>query len=128
MAAAAALARPLSAALCRRLGGQTGIAALVDDIVDRHAANPVLAARCRRGDLPQLKRDGTAFVGVATGCLLPATAPGEARAYAGLWRDGPAQRAALDDVALVLQEQGLGVDEASGVLACLRLALAQAAS
>ena len=35
------------ASLYQRLGGVEGIASIVDDSVDRHAANPALAARFR---------------------------------------------------------------------------------
>jgi hemoglobin len=57
----------MDATLYERLGGHERIAAVVDDAVDRHAVNPVLAPRFQGKDLPTLKRLGTQFLCVRSG-------------------------------------------------------------
>ena len=52
----------VTASLYLRLGGASGVPAVVDDAVDRHAANPTLAPRMRGLDLPQLKALGVGFL------------------------------------------------------------------
>ena len=42
--------------LYQRLGGVERIAAIIEESLDRHAVNPVLAPRLRGKDLPQLKQ------------------------------------------------------------------------
>ncbi len=45
MAAGPAVIPAVTASLIQRLGGAGSVAVIVDDAVDRHAANPLLAAR-----------------------------------------------------------------------------------
>ena len=69
----------VTASLYLRLGGAAGVAAVVDDAVDRHAANPTLAP-CMRGlDLPQLKALGVGFLSARAGGPPHDAAPQHAR-------------------------------------------------
>lgn len=47
--------------LYQRLGGEERIASIIEDSIDRHAVNPVLAPRFRGKDLPRLKQLGIQF-------------------------------------------------------------------
>lgn len=96
----------VTASLYQRLGGAAGIAAIVDDAVDRHAANPLLAARFRGKDLPQLKSLGEAFLVAGSGgppldrtCAVPT-------AQAGMPFSEEAADAVIADVAAAMVEQG----------------------
>lgn len=106
----------MTASLYQRLGGAPVVAAVVDDVVDRHAANPALAPLFRGQDLPQLK---TLAVDLFTAV---AGAPGHISAAGGDPPDfgmglSPAQLlAALGDVTDALLEQGVGAVEADEVV------------
>lgn len=54
-------------ALYRRLGGAERIAAIVEEAIDRHAVNPVLAPRLRGKDLPRLARAGARLFSAGLG-------------------------------------------------------------
>ncbi|MDO9216934.1 MAG: hypothetical protein Q7U14_06650, partial [Lacisediminimonas sp.] len=79
---------PLNASLYRRMGGAAGIASMVDGMVDRHAANPLLARRFRDGDLPQLKAQSVAFFSTCLGASCPADQGNSSLAHAGMQFDG----------------------------------------
>ncbi len=107
----------MSASLYQRLGGATGVTALVDDAVDRHAANPALCALFRGQDLPQLKSLGERFLSAG------AAGPGQ-----GLTRDAPTRhvgmgfdpvqlKAVIGDMTDTLVERGVGAVELGEVLA-----------
>ena len=57
----------VKSSLYQRLGGTAGVAAVIDDAVDRHAANPALASRFQGLDLPELKAQGVSFLVAASG-------------------------------------------------------------
>jgi len=105
--------------LYQRLGGADRIACIVDDAIDRHAVNPVLAPRLRGRDLPELKSLGTTLV-----CAGIGGPPGEASRGPRLRSNGVrvSEReygATRDDVAAALREQGVAAAEVEEVLAFL---------
>lgn len=106
--------------LYQRLGGAAGVAAIVDDAVDRHAANPVLAPRLRGRDLPQLKSLSVRFLSAGSG----GPALHENRAMPTLhdgMRFGDVEAAAVvADVAAAMVEQGAGAVEVGEVISLLR--------
>ncbi len=53
--------------LYQRLGSAEGIAAIVDNAVDRHAANQLLAPRFSGRDLPRGNQWATLFLGMGAG-------------------------------------------------------------
>ncbi len=106
--------------LYQRLGGAAGVAAIVDDAVDRHAANPVLAPRLRGKDLPQLKSLGVTFLVAGSGgpplhetCVRPA-------APAGMRFSADEMNAVIADVAAAMVEQGAGAAEVGEVIRLYR--------
>jgi hemoglobin len=120
MDAALADLAAVNATLYQRLGGAVGVAAVVDDAVDRHAANPALAPRLRGQDLPQLKALVVRFLSAASGgpSLGAPTVP--APQHAGM-RFSPAElHAVVVDVAEALVEQGVGADEVGEVVSLIR--------
>lgn len=117
--AAAGLAA-VSASLYQRLGGAAGVAALVDDAVDRHAANPVLAALFRGQDLPQLKALGERFLSAGTGASGQGLTMGAPTQHVGM-RFSPEQlQAVVGDMTDALVERGVGAVELGEVLALVK--------
>ncbi len=105
--------------LYQRLGGADRIACIVDDAIDRHAVNPVLAPRLRGRDLPELKALGTSLV-----CAHIGGPPGDGPWDPRLTRNGVrvSKReygATREDVVAALCEQGVADAEAEDVLALL---------
>jgi hemoglobin len=106
--------------LYQRLGGAAGVAAIVDDAVDRHAANPVLAPSLRGKDLPQLKSLGVTFLVAGSGgpplhetCVMHA-------APAGSRFSADEMDAVIADVAAAMVEQGAAAAEMGEVICLYR--------
>lgn len=91
----------VSATLYQRLGGAERIAAIIEDSLDRHAVNPVLAPRFRGKDLPRLKELGMQFL------------------CAGMNIGEQELAAAIDDVVAALRAQGVGQGEVNEIVAIL---------
>jgi len=105
--------------LYQRLGGAERIAAIVDDAIDRHAVNPVLAPRFRGKDLPRLKQLGTQFFCAGIGG--PQTYEGRdlGTAHAGMNINAQEMLATIDDIVAALAGQGVGSAEVGEVVAIL---------
>ena len=102
----------VTASLYLRLGGAAGVAAVVDDAVDRHAANPTLAPRLRERDLPQLKALGVGFLSARAGGPHHDAAPQHARLSFS-----PAElQAVVGDDLDTLAEHGVGAAEIGEVV------------
>ena len=95
--------------LYRRLGGAERIAAIIEDALDRHAVNPVLAARLRGKDLPRLKQLGVQFF------------------CAGLNISEQELLATVDDIVAALSAQGVAQAEVNEVVAMLHALRGKAA-
>lgn len=111
---------PLTGSLYLRLGEAPGIAAIVDDIVDRHAANPLLAPRFRGKDLPQLKALSVDFLSARSRGASQGDPSGEHLAHAGMQFDGRELAAVIDDIVAAMQECGLEAAEVGHVVALVR--------
>ena len=101
-----------------RLGGPRAVTDLVDDIVDRHAANPLLAARLRHKDLPQLKAISHEFfnaLGTSRSFI-----GGTHLAHAGIRIEEAELDAVIEDVVSAMQEQGLATAEIKDLVELLR--------
>lgn len=108
-----------SDSLYQRLGGADGIAAIVDDAIDRHAVNPALAPRFAGKDLPQMKRLGAQLA--YAGIVAPqACSTGWLRStYSDLAIDEREFRATIDDILAALHAQGVAPAEVNEVVAIL---------
>jgi hemoglobin len=87
--------------LYQRLGGAERIASLIEESIDRHAVNPLLAPRFRGKDLPRLKELGLQFLCAALSVSEPELA------------------AAIGDIVAALNAQGVGPAEVNEVVAVL---------
>lgn len=105
----------MSAFLYDRLGGAAAVAAVVDDAVDRHAANPALAPLFCGKDLPQLKALGVSIFSASVGGP-GADAAGPALSDTGM-RFSPAElQAMVGDMTEALRGQGLGAAEVAEIV------------
>ena len=105
--------------LYERLGGVERIAVLVDDLVDRHAANPLIEARFRGKDLPRLKQLVVQFFCMGTGGP-PAYEGRDLRTvHSGMNLSEQELVAAFDDVVAAMQGHGVGAAEVNEVVGIL---------
>lgn len=116
-----------AATLYQRLGGADGIAAIVDDVVDRHAVNPALAPRLAGKDLPQLKRLGAHLASAGTGGPRACSTRLLRAVYARLAMSEGEFAATMDDLLAALHGQGVGPAEVNEVIAILFALQADAA-
>ncbi len=109
----------MTATLHERLGGAAGIAAVVDDAIDRHAVDPVLAPRLQGRDLPRLKQLAVQLL--CTSVLGPPVGTGIAlrRAIAALDLGEHEWAAAIDGIVAAMRERGVGAAEVDAVVGLL---------
>ncbi len=100
-----------------RLGGAQGVAELVEDILDRHASNPLLALHFRCRDLAQVKARCLPLLSAASGGANQDCTGGNHLAAAGIELSERELAEAASDVVLAMQERGL---EAAEVLEALQ--------
>lgn len=116
-----------AATLYQRLGGADGIAAIVDDAIDRHAVNPALAPRFAGKDLPQMKRLGARLAYAGMGGPQACSIGWLRSAYASLAINEREFRATMDDILAALHAQGVAPAEVNEVVAILFALQAEAA-
>lgn len=109
----------MTESLYQRLGGTEGIAAVVDDALDRHAVNPLLAPRFRGKDLPRLKQLGTQFFCMGSGGPQRYEGRDMRSAHSGMNISEQELLAAIDDIVAALQAQHVGAGEVHEVVGIL---------
>lgn len=102
--------------LYHRLGGAERIGAIVDDALDRHAVNPLLAPRFKGKDMPRLKQLGTQFVCMGSGGPQKYEGRDLRTSHAGMNASEQELIAAIDDFVAAMQGQGVGATEISEVV------------
>jgi hemoglobin len=106
----------MSASLYQRLGGGAGLVTIVDNAVDRHAANPILASRFHGQDLPQLKTLSVDVLSAGSGGPLSTDARGAPAAHGGMRFSDDELAAVVDDLAAAQVEQGVAAAEVGEVI------------
>lgn len=101
----------MTANLYQRLGGAAGVAAIVDNAIDRHAANPLLAPRLRGRDLPHLKTLSEVFLSARSGGPPQHPSCGMQTTHAGMNFSADEWAAVVDDIAAAMVEHGAGAAE-----------------
>lgn len=109
----------MAESLYQRLGGTERIAALSEEIVDRHAVNPLISARFAGRDLPKLKRLVTQFFCMGSGGPQSYEGRDLRAAHAGMNISEQELVAAIDDVVATMQSQGFAAPEVNEVVAIL---------
>lgn len=105
--------------LYQRLGGAERIAAIVEESIDRHAVNPVLAPRFRGKDLPHLKRLGTQFFCAGIGGPQQYEGRDLRAAHAGMNVSEQEFLETVDDIVAALESHGVAQAETGEVVAIL---------
>lgn len=108
--------------LHQQLGGLPRLGPVVDELVDRHAANPALAPRFRGQDLPQLKALSLALFQSAPPLSELAGLETTELAHVGMRFDAQEFAAVVDDVIVTLREHGYRPGEVDAVVQLLRRA------
>lgn len=103
--------------LYERLGGEDGIATLVDRIVDLHLANPTVATRFEHGDLDRARAMGKEFFAAGSGGPRPYTGKDMPEAHAGMNVSEQEFMAVVDDMMAAMDQLGYGSRERDDVLA-----------
>lgn len=116
MGGAAPASAVVTASLYQRLGGAAVLAAVVDDALDRHAANPTLAPRFRGLDLPQLKGLALGFLSASAGGPGDGLAPDLEPWHAAMCFSPTQLQAVVGDLNDALREKGVGAIEVGEVL------------
>jgi hemoglobin len=108
--------------LYERLGKRTGIASIVDDIVEAHMNNPVVAPRFQpyrdqAENLKLVKEHTVEFFCAGSGGLEQYTGRDMLAAHKGMNISEEEFIAVLDDILLVLEQHGIDEESRKDVLA-----------
>lgn len=106
----------MNAGLYERLGGAAAVAAVVDDALDRHAANPALAPLFCGKDLPQLKALGVSVLSARIGASCSSEATRSTLSDVGLRFTPGELQAVVGDMTETLREQGIGAVDAGEIV------------
>lgn len=110
------------ASLYDRLGGAAALAAVVDEMVDRLASNPLLVEMFYGRDLPQLKALGVSLLSAQVGGPCGTGVSGMELPGASIRFSPKELHAALGDMTEALLEQGIGADEVGEVVSLISAA------
>lgn len=109
----------MTQSLYQRLGQTEGITALVDEAVDRHAVNPLLAPRFSGKDLTHAKQMGAQFFCMGAGGPQRYEGRDLRTAHAGMNISEQELIATIDDFVAAMQSQRVGATEINEVVAIL---------
>lgn len=109
----------MAEALYQRLGGAERIASIIDNALDRHAVNAVLAPRFRGKDLAKLKKLGTQFVCAGIGGPQAYEGRDLRSAHAGMNVSEQEFLETMDDIVASLNDHSVGAQEINEVVAIL---------
>ncbi len=109
----------MAQSLYQRLGNAEGIATIVDDVIDRHAVNPLLAPRFSGKDLSKTKHLATQFFCMGAGGPQRYEGRDLRTAHAGMNISEHELVAAMDDFVAAMQGHGVGPTEVNEVVAIL---------
>lgn len=105
--------------LYQRLGGAERIASIIDNAIDRHAANEVLAPRFKGKDLSKLKRLGVQFFCAGSGGPQAYEGRDLRSAHTGMNISEQEFIATIDDIVAALGDHGVAAPEVNEVVAIL---------
>lgn len=106
----------MSTSLFERLGGNQGITAIANDIIDNHLANEVIANRFRESDPSALKHAAATFFIAGTGGENVYKGKDMLAAHKGMNISATEFMAVLDDALAALDKNNVGQREQEEVL------------
>lgn len=107
------------ACLYDRLGGAAALAAVVEDMVDRLASNPLLVEMFYGRDLPQLKALGESLLSARVGGPCGTEIAGMELSGNSIRFSTKELDAALGDMTEAMREHGIGADEVREVVSLI---------
>jgi len=105
-----------AASLYQRIGGAETLRRVASDLVDAHMVNPVIAARFRAIDQEAAKQHAFEFFCMGSGGSEPYTGRDLREVHTGMNVSEQEFVAAVDDLMMVLQRNGVGEREQQEVL------------
>lgn len=110
----------MNKSLYQRLGGASGIAALVDDVMTAHRSNPIVKPRFENiKDVDRAKRMATEFFCAGSGGPETYTGKDMLSAHKGMNISEQEYLAVTDDIVGVMEHHGLSDDTRNDVIAIL---------
>lgn len=103
--------------LYEQLRGEEGISQLVDRIVDKHLANPVVGVRFANGDLSRARTMGKEFFAAGSGAPIEYTGKSMLEAHTGMNISEQEYLAVVDDIIEAMEELGYELAVRNEVLA-----------
>ena len=110
----------MTTALYQRLGGDHGIARLVDDVIAAHLANPLVKTRFEQiKDMTGTKQFVREFLTAGLGSPPTYTGRGMLGAHQGANVSEQEFQAAIDDIVAVMDKNGIDEGSKNAILAIL---------
>ena len=110
----------MTTTLYQRLGGEEGIARLVDDIIATHLANPLVKTRFEKiTDMAHIKKLSREFLTTGSGGPQTYTGQGMLAAHKGMNINEQEFLVAVDDIFVALDKNRIDEDSKKDVLAIL---------
>lgn len=106
----------MSSSLFERLGGDAGITAIANDVVDNHVANSIIATRFAKSDIKSLKHAAATFFIAGTGGENLYQGKDMLATHKGMNISAMEFMAVLDDALKALQKNNVGQREQEEVL------------
>ena len=106
----------MSASLFERLGGNEGITAIANDVIDNHVANKTISTRFTDSDVPALKKAAAAFFISGTGGENIYEGKDMLATHKGMNISALEFMAVLDDALAALEKNNVGQREQEEVL------------
>jgi|TARA_B110000305_G_C19184642_1_gene513667 hemoglobin len=106
----------MSTSLFERLGGNAGISAIANDLVDNHLTNAAIKTRFAGSDIPALKKTAATFMIAGTGGENAYKGKDMLSAHKGMNISALEFMAVLDDALLALTKNKVGQREQEEVL------------
>ena len=106
----------MPATLYERLGGYQGIAAIANDLVELHLANPIIQARFAKSDPARLKQAAALFFCAGSGGNERYEGKNMLEAHRGMNISEQEFMAVLDDTLIALEKNKVGQQEQMEVL------------
>ena len=106
----------MSRSLFERLGGNTGISKIANDLVDNHLKNSTISNRFANSDIPALKNGATTFMISGTGGENVYKGKDMLATHKGMNISANEFMAVLDDALAALESNNIGQREQEEVL------------
>jgi hemoglobin len=106
----------MSLSLFERLGGNQGITAIANDVVDNHLVNNAIASRFAESDIPAMKNAAATFFIAGTGGENVYKGKDMLAAHKGMNISATEFMAVLDDALAALEKNNVGQREQEEVL------------